>query len=286
MLSLYQEETNNDSKGGTSMPRIAAVQMSMSEDMHENYEKSLKFIKEAAEAGCQMVCFPEGQLTHYLPQFPGLDISEFGIPIYHEYVKGLCHACRDYNIIGGFSITLKENKNYYPVSMIVDEQGDILTVQKKHHIVRAYHFYEQDYYTPGNDGFKVVDTSIGRIGTIVCFDRHFPESWRTLALKGADFVFTPVANEKAEPSDVFQWEIRIPAFQNSFNTLMVNRVGLEGEMDYCGESVFSDASGNVVALGDDQEGLVIADLDFDVAVKIRSEKQYMPLRRSDVFELD
>ena len=182
------------------MPRIAAVQMSMAEDMHENYEKSLKFIKEAAEAGCQMVCFPEGQLTHYLPQFPGLDISEYGIPIYHEYVKGLCHACRDYNIIGGFSITLKENKNYYPVSMIVDEQGDILTIQKKHHIVRAYHFYEQDYYTPGNDGFKVVDTSIGRIGTIVCFDRHFPESWRTLALKGADFVFTPVANEKAEPS--------------------------------------------------------------------------------------
>ena len=268
------------------MPRIAAVQMSMAEDMHENYEKSLKFIKEAAEAECQMVCFPEGQLTHYLPQFPGLDISEYGIPIYHEYVKGLCHACRDYNIIGGFSITLKENKNYYPVSMIVDEQGDILTIQKKHHIVRAYHFYEQDYYTPGNDGFKVVDTSIGRIGTIVCFDRHFPESWRTLALKGADFVFTPVANEKAEPSDVFEWEIRLPAFQNSMNTCMVNRVGIEGEMDYCGESVFADARGNVVALGDDQEGLVIADLDFDDAIRVRAEKQYMPLRRPEVFDLD
>ena len=268
------------------MPRIAAVQMSMSESMQENYEKSLRFIREAAEAGCRMVCFPEGQLTHYLPQFPGLDITEYGVPIDHPYIKGLCRACRDNNIIGGLSVTLEERKNYYPVSMIVDEAGDILTVQKKHHIVRAYHFYEQDYYTPGNEGFKVVDTSIGRIGTIVCFDRHFPESWRTLALKGADFVFTPVANEKAEPSDVFRWEILIPAFQNSMNTCMINRVGLEGEMDYCGESVFANARGEVVALGDDKEGLVIADLDFADAVKVRAEKQYMPLRRSEIFELD
>ena len=181
---------------------------------------------------------------------------------------------------------MEEHKNYYPVSFIVDEYGDVLTVQKKHHIVRAYHFYEQDYYTAGNEGFKVVDTSIGRLGTIVCFDRHFPESWRTLALKGADFVVTPVANEKIEPSDVFQWEIRIPAFQNSMYTCMVNRVGLEGEMDYCGESVFAGPDGNVLAVGDDREGLVIADLDFEHAVKVRAEKMYMPLRRSEVFELD
>ena len=268
------------------MPAIAAVQMKISENMEENYGKSLDYIRKAAEAGCQMVCFPEGQLTQYLPQFHGLDISEYGIPIDHPYVKGLCRALRDNHMIGCLSVTLEESGKYFPVSMIADEHGDILTVQKKHHIVRAHHFYEQDYYTPGNEGFKVVNTSIGRLGTIVCFDRHFPESWRTLALKGADFVVSPVANEKTEPSEVFHWEIRIPAFQNSFHTCMVNRVGVEGDMDYAGESVFAGPEGEVIAEGDDQEGLIIADLDFAKAEKIRAEKQYMLLRRPEIFELE
>ena len=159
-------------------------------------------------------------------------------------------------------------------------------VTKKHHIVRAHHFYEQDYYTPGNEGFPVCDTSIGRIGAIVCFDRHFPESFRTLALKGADLILTPVANEKAEPVEVFEWEIRIPAFQNSCHTLMINRVGLEGEMDYCGASVFCSPEGEALARGDDQESLIIAELDFEKAKKVRAAKQYIPLRRPEVFELD
>lgn len=268
------------------MPRIAAVQMSMSKDMEVNYKKTLSYVAQAAEAGAQMVCFPEGHLTEYLPQYPGLDMAEFAIPLDHPYMQGLCEACRRHQIIGSYSITMEEGGLYYPVNIIVDEAGEILMVTRKHHIVRAHHFYEQDYYTPGNEGFSVCDTSIGRIGAIVCFDRHFPESWRTLALKGTDLILTPVANEKAEPVEVFEWEIRIPAFQNSCHTLMINRVGLEGEMDYCGSSVFCDPEGNAVARGDDQEGLILADLDFAKAAEVRAAKQYMSLRRPEVFELE
>ncbi|MBR3123840.1 MAG: carbon-nitrogen hydrolase family protein [Mogibacterium sp.] len=97
---------------------------------------------------------------------------------------------------------------------------------------------------------------------------------------------TGVANEKIEPCEVFRWEILIPAFQNSMNCLMVNRVGVEGNMDFCGESVFAAHDGTVAALADDRECLLTADLDFDAARTLREEKQYLSLRRPEVFELD
>lgn len=267
------------------MVKIAAAQMRVSENMEENYQKSLRLIREAAEAGAKLVCFPEGQLSHYLPQYPGLKAENFAIGTDHPYIQGFCDACREHHILASVAVNLAEEGKIYPSMLLIDENGKILGVTKKNHIVYAPHFYEKDYFTPGGEGFPVFDTSIGKVAQIVCFDRHFPESWRTCALKGADFIATAVANEKAEPCEVFQWEIRIPAFQNSVNALMVNRVGVEGAMDFCGESVFAGPDGNVVALADDTERLLVAGLDFEAAKKLRTEKQYLSLRRSEVFEL-
>lgn len=268
------------------MVRIAASQMSVGEDILENYEKSLRFIKEAAEAGAKMVCFPEGQLTHYVPQYKGLRTEDIAIEMDHPFIQGFCDTCREYRIIASIAVNLKIEGNVYPSMMLISEKGEILGITKKNHIVYAPHFYEKDYFTPGDEGFPVFDTSIGKVAQIVCFDRHFPESFRTCALKGADFVVTAVANEKIEPCEVFRWEILIPAFQNSMNCLMVNRVGVEGNMDFCGESVFAAHDGTVAAIADDSECLLTADLDFDSARKLREEKQYLSLRRPEVFELE
>lgn len=267
------------------MVRVAAAQMRVSENMEENYQKSLRLIREAAEAGAKLVCFPEGQLTHYIPQYQGLKSESFAIAPDHLYVWGFRDACRAHHILASVALNLAIGGKVYPSMMLIDEYGEILGVTKKNHIVYAPHFYEQDYFTPGDEGFPVFDTSIGRVAQIVCFDRHFPESWRTCALKGADFIVTAVANEKIEPNEVFQWEIRIPAFQISIHCLMVNRVGVEGAMDFCGESVFAGPDGNVVALADDTERLLIAELDFEAADRLRKEKQYLSLRRSEIFEL-
>ena len=268
------------------MVKIAAAQLSVTEDIEYNYEKALNFIKEAAEAGAQMVCFPEGHLTHYIPQYQGLSADSFAIGMDHPYIKGFCDACRNNHIIASVALNLDVDGKIYPSMMLIDEYGEILGITRKNHIVYAPHFYEADYFTAGDDGFPVFETSIGKIAQIVCFDRHFPESWRTCTLKGADFIVTAVANEKAEPCEVFRWEILIPAFQNSVNCLMVNRVGMEGNMDFCGESVFAGPDGTVIALADDSECLLAADLDFDKAKEIREAKQYLSLRRPEVFELN
>lgn len=266
------------------MIKVAAVQFKIDSDMAINYHKTCHFIQEAAQHGAQLVAFPESQFTHYVPQYPGLDPEQIALPLTHPYIQGIQASCRANHILASIGACLKIDGKIYAANILIDENGTILAVGTKNHIVLAPHFYEADYFTPGNTGFQVVETSIGKIGMIVCFDRHYPESFRTCALKGAQFVIVPVANEKTEPNEIFQWEMRIPAFQNSLNVLMCNRVGQEGAMDFCGESVFVNPDGTINALANDQEQILYAQLDLAACAQLRAEKQYLPRRRPEAFK--
>ena len=137
------------------MVKIAAAQMRVSEDMETNYRRSLEFIKEAAEAGAAMVCFPEGQLTHYVPQYKGLKTEDIAIEPDHPYIQGFCDACRENGIIASVAVNLQIDGNVYPSMILISEEGEILGITKKNHIVYAPHFYEKDYFTPGDEGFPV-----------------------------------------------------------------------------------------------------------------------------------
>lgn len=139
------------------------------------------------------------------------------------------------------------------------------------------------YYTPSEEGFQVFDTPLGKIGIVVCFDRHYPESVRTEALKGAELILIPTANTKAEPSALFQWEIKVQAFQNSVNIAMCNRVGLEGETDFSGESIVADFNGETLVLADDREQLLFAEVDLSAARQTRERKPYTSLRRAELY---
>ena len=266
------------------MAKIAAAQMRMSSDMDENYEKSIAFIKEAAQAGADLIAFPEVQLSPFFPQYEGYDASRYEIPLDHPYVKGFCEACRENRIIATPNFYVKADGNTYDANLMISEEGEILGISKMVHIAQAYQFYEQDYYTPSEEGFIVYDTSIGKVGIVICFDRHYPESIRTSVLKGADLVIVPTANTKSEPMELFAWEIKIPAFQNSSNVLMVNRVGLEDEMDFAGETLYAGPSGETIYIADDRERLIIQDMDLDAAREMRERKPYVSLRRTQLYE--
>ena len=151
------------------------------------------------------------------------------------------------------------------------------------HVAQAEQFYEQDYYTPSDDGFKVFDTEYGKIGIVVCFDRHYPESIRTEALMGADLILIPTVNTKAESSEMFEWELRVQAFQNSVAVVMCNRVGCEGEMDFSGESIAVDANGEVIAKADDEEQILYVDIEIRDSGRIRKSRPYTELRRTEVY---
>lgn len=223
------------------MARIALFQNKNKGSVNENLNAGISAIKEAAENGADLILFPEVQLTEFFPQYPGQDVSGY--------------AC--------------------------ELDGEIIGIQKMVHVAQAEHFYEQDYYTPSNDGFHVFDTDIGRIGIVVCFDRHYPESIRTEALMGADLILVPTVNEKAEPLTMFEWEIRVQAFQNSVAIAMCNRVGTEDDMQFAGESLVTDAYGNLICKAGDEEGGLYAEVDLKESSDLRNKKPYTQLRRTE-----
>lgn len=193
-------------------------------------------------------------------------------------------TCRKNQIMAVPNIYLLENECPYDASILINKNGKILGIQKMVHIAQADKFFEQDYYTPSDDGFKVFETEFGKLGIVVCFDRHYPESIRTEALKGADLILIPTVNTKAEPSEMFEWELRVQAFQNSTIIAMCNRVGAEGDMDFSGESIVVDANGNVLAKADDKEQILYVDIELKAASAIRAARPYTQLRRTEFYE--
>lgn len=179
--------------------------MSDSGSVESNIEKSLNAMKEAASHGADLVLFPEVQLTEFFPQYPGQDVRKYQIPLDSDIIRRFCDTCGKNQIMAVPNIYLLENERPYDASILINKNGKILGIQKMVHIAQADKFFEQDYYTPSDDGFKVFETEFEKLGIVVCFDRHYPESIRTEALKGADLILIPTVNTKAEPSEMFEW---------------------------------------------------------------------------------
>ncbi|MBR1744103.1 MAG: carbon-nitrogen hydrolase family protein [Lachnospiraceae bacterium] len=264
--------------------KIALAQMKMSADIKENYKKTLQLICEASKRGAEMICFPEIQLTPFFPQYPDRDVDEYTMTEDGSYVKGICEACKAYHIFASPNLYMEKDGCRYDMSLLIDDQGEIIGRHKMVHIAKCEKFYEQSYYTPSEEGFSVFETRLGKIGIVVCFDRHYPESIRTEALRGAELIVIPTANTSEEPSELFQWEIRVQAFQNSVNIAMCNRVGIEENMNFSGESLLCDCMGNIIAAAGDTEELLVADVDVPKAAVTRKAKPYTSLRRKELYE--
>lgn len=263
--------------------KLAMYQMSNGGSMTINLEKSLTAIRDAAKNGADLILFPEVQLTEFFPQYPGQDVTSYGVELNSPVIQAFCDTCREAGISAVPNVYLKENEAYYDASILIDKKGDIAGVQKMVHIAQADQFFEQDYYAPSDTGFQVFDTAFGKIGIVVCFDRHYPESIRTEALMGADLILIPTVNTKSEPLEMFEWELRVQAFHNSVAIAMCNRVGKEGEMDFAGESIVVDARGETIFKADDTEGICYVEVNLQESGRIRSSKTYTSLRRPEFY---
>ena len=264
--------------------KIALAQICLSENIEDNFNKTISFIHQAAEENAKLICFPEVQLTPFFPQYEDRDVSFYVNNTDDRYVRELCRLCKELEIYAVPNLYIEENGKRYDMSLLINDAGEIIGRQKMVHVAQCDYFYEQSYYTPSEDGFQVFDTPIGKIGIVICFDRHYPESIRTEALRGADLIIIPTANVKTEPLELFQWEIRVQAYQNSVNIAMCNRVGRENAMDFSGESIVSKYDGDIIALADDREQMIIAELDLHRTALARAEKPYISLRRPDCYE--
>ena len=137
--------------------RIALIQMSMSQTFDENVEKTMGRMREAAVAGAELVCFPEIQLSPFFPQYSNTDASRYLVDMNHSAMNQIRGLCRDLRIVAFPNVYLAEGDARYDATPAVDADGTILGVSKMVHIVQAPCFYEQDYYTPSDTGFRVYE---------------------------------------------------------------------------------------------------------------------------------
>ena len=263
--------------------RLAMAQMRMSESIEDNLNKTLQFMKAAKESHADLILFPEIQFSRFFPQYEARDASVYLMETEHNAICAVRNACREFGIYASPNVYLAQNGQRIDASLLIDDRGEVVGISKMVHIAQAERFYEQDYYEPADDGFHVYEAPFGRIGIVVCFDRHYPESIRTTALMDADLILIPTANTKAEPSELFEWEIRVQAFQSSVAIAMCNRTGREDAMDFSGESLLVDADGKRIVRGDDRERLICVDIDLMESRRIREARPYMSLRRPETY---
>ena len=131
---------------------------------------------------------------------------------------------------------------------MIDAGGEFLGIYRKMHIPHVEGFWEKFYFRPGNLGYPIFDTVVGRIGVYICYDRHFPEGWRALGLAGAKIVFNPSATTRGHSK--YLWELEQPAaaVANEYYVGAINRVGSEDleDTDYYGSSYFVSPRGELV----------------------------------------
>lgn len=264
--------------------KIAMYQMPHIGSLEKNFAETLHGIQRAADEGAKLVLFPEMHLTEFFPQYPkgrDFDAAKYALTCDSEIIRAMQICCKYCHIAAVPNIYLAEDGVCYDASLFIDEFGEILAVQKMVHVVNAEKFYEADYYAPSNTGFQTFDTSLGRLGIVVCFDRHFPESILLEMAQGANLILIPTVNTKEEPLEMFQKEIEVQAYQNSVAIAMCTRVGEEGAMAFAGESVIVDAKGNVLAKGGDEKELIVAELDIEASERIRMNNPYFKCRQKN-----
>jgi N-carbamoylputrescine amidase len=176
---------------------------------------------------------------------------------------------------------------YYNTAAVIDADGTFLGKYRKHHIPQVHGFWEKFYFRPGNLGFPVFDTAVGRIGVYICYDRHFPEGWRALGLGGAQIVYNPSATSRGLSAYLWQLEQPAAAVANEYFVAAINRVGREeyGDNDFYGTSYFVDPRGRCVgeAASDRDEELVVRDLDLDLIGEVRRQWAFYRDRRPDAY---
>ncbi len=246
--------------------RIALIQQHAGEDRAENLARALHNMERAAEAGADLVVFPEVALTRFFPQERGFsEAADWAEPIPGPTADRIAAQARALSLVTVFNMYERdEHGRTFDSSPVFEADGSLLGITRMVHITDYEWFHEQEYYHPGDRGAPVYQTSVGRVGVAICYDRHYPEYMRALGVAGAELVCIPQAGGIGEwPEGMYEAEVRTASFQNGYFTALCNRVGSEEKVTFAGESFVSDPEGRIVSRGaSGTEDLVVLDIDL------------------------
>src|SRR5580693_6062911 len=285
--------------------RVGLVQMSCGPDPDANLEKAADRVREAARCGANVVCLPELFRAQYFCQREDIRLFDLAEPIPGPSTQALSALARELRVAIVASLFERRAPGlYHNTAVTLNSDGAIAGVYRKMHIPDDPLYYEKFYFTPGDLGFRSFNTSLGRVGTLVCWDQWYPEGARITALQGAEVLFYPTAigwhpAEKDEfgaaQYDAWQTIQRAHAIANGVYVAGVNRVGKEhgdvlgnraegAGIEFWGGSFLADPFGRIIAKAShDAEEILLGEIDPSLLEETRRNWPFLRDRRVDAY---
>jgi beta-ureidopropionase len=271
--------------------RGALLQAEWTGDKESMIQKHEKAAHDAAQQGAQVMLFQE---LFYGPYF-----CQVQDPQYYSYTEKIpdgptTKRMQDLAKQTGMVLVVpmyEEDEQasgiYYNTAAVIDADGKYLGKYRKTHIPHVKGFWEKFYFRPGNMGYPVFETAVGKVGVYICYDRHFPEGWRAIGLAGARIVFNPSATSRGLSQYLWRLEQPAAAVANEYFVGAINRVGVEplGDNDFYGQTYFADPRGQLVGepASDTEDEVIVRDLDMGLLAEVRDLWQFYRDRRPDQY---
>ena len=273
---------------------VALIQMSCVADPARNVQTALSHVTQAARGGAKLVCLPELFRSLYFCQKQDYKCFQLAEPIPGPTTQLLSAAAKKHKITLVSSLFEKRTGGlYHNTAVVFGPNGKILGTYRKMHIPDDPGFNEKFYFTPGDTGFQPIDTPVGRLGILVCWDQWYPEAARLMALRGAQILIYPTAIgwARGEKKDVCQtqrnaWQTiqRSHAIANGLFVLSINRTGRENNLDFWGTSFVSNPMGHVVAEASTHRAEIVrASLQLSETTTTRQHWPFLRDRRVDAY---
>ncbi len=249
----------------------------------------LPLIEEAGRQGVQVLCFQEVFTQPYF--CPSQDGKWYGaaeaIPD-GPTVKLMQELARKHSMVIVVPIYEEEITGiYYNCAAVIDADGSYLGKYRKSHIPQVAGFWEKFFFKPGNSGWPVFQTAYCKLGVYICYDRHFPEGWRALALNGAEYIVNPSATVAGLSEYLWKLEQPASAVANGVFIGAINRVGTEAPWnigEFYGQSYFVNPRGQMEKVASrDKDELLVHEMDFDMIREVRNTWQFFRDRRPEAY---
>lgn len=281
---------------------VALVQQSNNDNAEQNMAKSIAGIRDAANQGAQLVVLQELHRSLYFCQTEDVDVFDLAETIPGPSSDALGELAKELNIVIVASLFEKRATGlYHNTAIVLEKDGSIAGKYRKMHIPDDPGFYEKFYFTPGDLGFEPIQTSVGKLGVLVCWDQWFPEAARLMAMAGAEILIYPTAigwdprdddGEKTRQKDAWVISQRAHAVANGVPVISANRVGHESDpskqsdgIQFWGNSFIAGPQGEMLSEANNaDEQILVVELDQKRSENVRRIWPYLRDRRIDHYQ--
>lgn len=258
------------------MTIFSAIQITSTNDLKKNLEKSLFYLEKSIEVGAKVISLPE--VFNYIGDLNSKEIK-YAQNLNSELIstlKKICKKNKIFLITGSFHEEIENKSKKYNTSLLIDDNGNILNEYRKIHLFDASfskeNYKESDDFLGGDiEQIKVTDTPYGKIGLSICYDLRFPELYRELSNLGAEIVFVPAAFTMRTGKEHWEILLRARAIENQVYIVAPNQFGFHNEQkESYGNSMIIDPWGKVIARASDKEGIIWAEIDLNYLKEVRT----------------